>query len=56
MIDKRLLNEIDKTIKFILKRITEGNVIVDKINEEKKLFINIKNGEYEIIEGKYRYK
>lgn len=52
MIDKRLLNEIDTTTKFILKRITEGKVIVDKINEEKKLFISIKNGEYEIIEGK----
>ena len=50
MLDKRLLTEIDKSIKFILKRITEGNIIVDKINEEKKMFINIKNGEYEIIE------
>lgn len=50
MIDKRLLNEIDKTIKFILKRITDGNIIVDKLNEEKNLFINIKNGKYEIIE------
>jgi hypothetical protein len=52
MIDKRLLNEIDTTIKFMLKRITEGNVIVDKINEEKRFFISIKNEEYEIIEGK----
>jgi len=50
MLDKRLLTEIDKTIKFILKRVTDGNIIVDKINDDKKLFINIKNGEYKIIE------
>lgn len=50
MIDKRLLNEIDKTMKFVLKRITKGRMIVDKINDEKKLFINIKNGDYEIKE------
>lgn len=51
MIDKRLLNEIDRTMKFILKRITDGKVIVDKVNEERKLFISIENGEYKIIEG-----
>jgi len=50
MIDKRLLNEIDKNIKFILKKINDGKMIVSKINEEKKMFINIKNGEYEIRE------
>jgi len=50
MIDKRLLNEIDKSIKFILKKITEGKMIVSKINEKEKMFINIKDGEYEIRE------
>ncbi|PRR82315.1 hypothetical protein [Clostridium vincentii] len=47
--DKNLLNEIDKTMMCILKRITDGSIIVDEINQEKKLLINIKNGEYEII-------
>lgn len=48
--DKNILNEIDKTMMFILKRITDGSIIVDEVNEEKKILINIKNGEYEIIE------
>ena len=50
MFDKMLLTEIDKTMKFILKRITDGNIFVDKLNEEEKMSINIKNREYKIIE------
>jgi len=50
MIDNRLLNEIDKIMNLVIKRITNGRIIVDKINDGKKLFINIENGDYEIKE------
>ena len=36
MLDERLLYEIDKTMKFVHKKITEGRMIVDKINSEEK--------------------
>lgn len=50
MLDEGLLYEIDKTMKFVHKKITEGRMIVDKINSEKRLIINIKDGDYNIEE------
>ncbi|MBD7913007.1 MULTISPECIES: hypothetical protein [Clostridium] len=42
--------EIDKSMQFVMKKISEGRLLVDTLEREDNLFIYIKNGRYDFYE------
>jgi hypothetical protein len=45
-----IMEEIDKSMNFVMKKIHEGKLLIDILDKKSGLFIEIKNGRYNIYE------